>query len=197
MNITFACPRCGQNLEVDASAGGMQVNCPTCQHPLVVPSTHQPPQLPEAGNSPSPMGTIDVLELDEGHDRPRQGRSVSPLVMRPGKAAPQTRSAVPAASPGNSSAPTTPRSSTRDMLPYCFYFLGWFSFLACGFVIMRIMINSLAPSAQQQNIVITDVLLVLSGLAMAFGCWAIGKIIALLDEGVRRLRSVQQLLERK
>ena len=37
-DIKFACPQCGQSISVDASGAGLHANCPTCQHPLVIPS---------------------------------------------------------------------------------------------------------------------------------------------------------------
>jgi len=37
MDITFSCPNCHQQLEVDSSATGSKIQCPACGHPLVVP----------------------------------------------------------------------------------------------------------------------------------------------------------------
>ena len=34
----FSCPQCGQHLKCDASQGGRQLNCPSCQRPIVVPT---------------------------------------------------------------------------------------------------------------------------------------------------------------
>ena len=37
MDIAFSCTNCHQQLEVDASAAGSKIQCPSCGHPLVVP----------------------------------------------------------------------------------------------------------------------------------------------------------------
>jgi DNA-directed RNA polymerase subunit RPC12/RpoP len=37
MDITFSCTNCRQQLEVDASAVGSTIQCPSCGHALVVP----------------------------------------------------------------------------------------------------------------------------------------------------------------
>jgi hypothetical protein len=37
MDIAFKCPNCRQDLEVDASAAGQQLNCPTCAKTMTVP----------------------------------------------------------------------------------------------------------------------------------------------------------------
>ncbi len=37
----FSCPQCGQNIQCGVSYSGAQINCPTCQKPIVVP---QPPR---------------------------------------------------------------------------------------------------------------------------------------------------------
>ena len=36
--IKFECSQCGQSIAVDSSAAGLHADCPTCQHPLVIPS---------------------------------------------------------------------------------------------------------------------------------------------------------------
>ena len=37
MDIGFVCEKCSQQLEVDASAAGSEIECPSCGHSLVVP----------------------------------------------------------------------------------------------------------------------------------------------------------------
>jgi DNA-directed RNA polymerase subunit RPC12/RpoP len=37
MDITFTCTHCHQVLEVDSSASGSKIDCPSCGHKLVVP----------------------------------------------------------------------------------------------------------------------------------------------------------------
>jgi DNA-directed RNA polymerase subunit RPC12/RpoP len=38
MDIVFKCPKCHQQLEVDAGAAGQQINCPACAHTLTIPA---------------------------------------------------------------------------------------------------------------------------------------------------------------
>jgi hypothetical protein len=54
MDVSFKCPSCGQELEVDASAAGSRIDCPACSNPLTVPaaeaaaeSSPAPPQPPQ------------------------------------------------------------------------------------------------------------------------------------------------------
>jgi DNA-directed RNA polymerase subunit RPC12/RpoP len=37
MDISFKCPTCGQELEVDASAAGSSIDCPSCSTVITVP----------------------------------------------------------------------------------------------------------------------------------------------------------------
>jgi len=57
MEIKFNCPKCGQKLEVDTSAGGATVNCPNCSQPLIMPMVVSlPPAIP-AGVPPAAPAT--------------------------------------------------------------------------------------------------------------------------------------------
>src|ERR1035437_6686026 len=44
----FPCPQCGKDIQCDESYSGMQINCPICQSPIVVPQLSAPP-------TPAPM----------------------------------------------------------------------------------------------------------------------------------------------
>ncbi|MBN2506087.1 MAG: hypothetical protein JXQ71_05280 [Verrucomicrobia bacterium] len=37
MDVIFNCPRCGQELSVDASAIGSEIECPSCNQTIVIP----------------------------------------------------------------------------------------------------------------------------------------------------------------
>lgn len=45
MDIAFRCPSCDQKLSVDSSAGGSEVNCPSCTQAIIVPSVTPPPPM--------------------------------------------------------------------------------------------------------------------------------------------------------
>ncbi len=52
MDMTFNCPHCNQTLEVDSSATGSQIECPSCNGtftiPALPPSAQPPPPPPPA-----------------------------------------------------------------------------------------------------------------------------------------------------
>ena len=48
MDILFQCPSCQTELEVDASAGGSEIACPSCNETLLIPLTNAPPPPPAA-----------------------------------------------------------------------------------------------------------------------------------------------------
>jgi len=37
MDVIFNCPKCEQELAVDASGAGSEINCPSCGEPIVIP----------------------------------------------------------------------------------------------------------------------------------------------------------------
>jgi DNA-directed RNA polymerase subunit RPC12/RpoP len=41
MDISFKCPICGQELEVDASGAGSSIECPSCSNSITVPQLDQ------------------------------------------------------------------------------------------------------------------------------------------------------------
>ena len=51
MDIIFDCPKCGQELAVDSSGAGSELNCPSCGEKIVVPSA------PAGVTPPPPSGT--------------------------------------------------------------------------------------------------------------------------------------------
>ena len=60
MDIVFKCTQCEQELSVDASAAGVEIQCPTCHTALVVPAA--PPQ----GNL-NPMATSAAARGEQPH----------------------------------------------------------------------------------------------------------------------------------
>jgi ribosomal protein S27E len=38
MDVIFNCPKCEQELAVDSSGAGSEINCPSCGEPIVIPS---------------------------------------------------------------------------------------------------------------------------------------------------------------
>jgi DNA-directed RNA polymerase subunit RPC12/RpoP len=49
MDLVFNCPKCGQELEVDAAGAGQEINCPACSQKIMIP---EPAGAP-AGGAPA------------------------------------------------------------------------------------------------------------------------------------------------
>lgn len=49
MDVIFNCPKCEQELAVDSSGAGSQIDCPSCGEPIVIPSGE--PMLRRGGNN--------------------------------------------------------------------------------------------------------------------------------------------------
>lgn len=45
MDINFKCPQCSQDLTVDSSGAGMQIECPACNKSIVVPQARPEPHI--------------------------------------------------------------------------------------------------------------------------------------------------------
>jgi DNA-directed RNA polymerase subunit RPC12/RpoP len=52
MDIVFNCPKCEQELEVDAAGAGSEINCPACGTSIVIPQAAST-QRPDTGAIPS------------------------------------------------------------------------------------------------------------------------------------------------
>jgi DNA-directed RNA polymerase subunit RPC12/RpoP len=51
MDISFNCPRCGQNLSVEEKGAGMLVNCPTCNEQIEIPRGNAPQEKVSASTT--------------------------------------------------------------------------------------------------------------------------------------------------
>ncbi|HUZ07888.1 MAG TPA: hypothetical protein VMV89_10430, partial [Candidatus Paceibacterota bacterium] len=55
----FFCPQCGQNIQCGTSYSGTQINCPTCQKPIVVPPA--PPSAAPVRSKSSTLRNVPVI----------------------------------------------------------------------------------------------------------------------------------------
>lgn len=46
MDIDFKCPRCGQDLSVDAAGAGTEIECPACHENIAIPQPTDAPESP-------------------------------------------------------------------------------------------------------------------------------------------------------
>ncbi len=53
MDVIFNCPKCDQELAVDASGAGTEIECPSCGEPIVIPSSGPPARLGSADHATS------------------------------------------------------------------------------------------------------------------------------------------------
>lgn len=63
MDIIFNCPKCEQELAVDATGAGSEITCPSCSEKIVIPaaprsSTHLPVIPPPGGDPAHPVNPI-------------------------------------------------------------------------------------------------------------------------------------------
>jgi ribosomal protein S27E len=52
MDVIFNCPKCDQELAVDSSGSGSEINCPSCGEPIVIPSPERSPVRAGADHIP-------------------------------------------------------------------------------------------------------------------------------------------------
>lgn len=77
----FACPVCGQHIFADSSAGGTQIDCPTCFRPIVVP---QPPSLKDSTlilTAAQPAKPRPPTRSIPGPPEPEKGPSRWPAIL--------------------------------------------------------------------------------------------------------------------
>ncbi len=63
MDITFKCPHCDQELEVDASGAGTEIECPACSNSITVPV----PDGATAAAAPAPGAEPAAPAKEEKH----------------------------------------------------------------------------------------------------------------------------------
>jgi len=59
MDIVFNCPNCEQELAVDSSGAGTNIECPSCHETITIPSPNAPaePARPAAAQAEAPRST--------------------------------------------------------------------------------------------------------------------------------------------
>jgi DNA-directed RNA polymerase subunit RPC12/RpoP len=59
MDISFKCPNCDQELEVDASGAGSTIECPSCSNSITVPSADPSTVVHVAAFAPAPPEPLE------------------------------------------------------------------------------------------------------------------------------------------
>jgi hypothetical protein len=80
MDISFKCPNCDQELEVDASAAGSDITCPSCSNPITVPA---PPEA--TVTVPPPESAQAQPKVEKHFSVPVHARApdAEPLIKKP------------------------------------------------------------------------------------------------------------------
>ena len=60
MDLVFNCPKCAQELEVDANGAGEEIDCPACGERILIPEPAAMP-APAAGAEPDPNAPPQVV----------------------------------------------------------------------------------------------------------------------------------------
>jgi len=55
MDMIFNCPKCGQELEVDASGAGQEITCPSCSETIGIPAPDSPGARLRADEGPAAL----------------------------------------------------------------------------------------------------------------------------------------------
>lgn len=90
MDIVFDCPHCEQELAVDSSGAGSEIECPSCQESIQIPpqskktkaaavpaETHSPSPIPSAINSSAAARVEKHLKV------PVRSTPGEPLILKP------------------------------------------------------------------------------------------------------------------
>src|SRR5262249_34758643 len=92
MDVIFNCPKCEQELAVDSSGAGSEINCPSCGELIVIPEPHAPAPRPSAGNGnpvvAPPSGAQHAIASSAAakvqmHLRVRSDKAAESLIAKP------------------------------------------------------------------------------------------------------------------
>ena len=72
MDIIFNCPKCEQELAVDSTGAGSEINCPACSEKIVIPAAskapapvpHAPPVPHDAAHPVNPIATSAAAKVE-------------------------------------------------------------------------------------------------------------------------------------
>ncbi len=89
MDIIFNCPNCEQELAVDSSGAGTDIECPSCHETITIPSPHAPaaPAEPPPSLAASPISTSAAAKIERHLKVPVLDKSPAPLIAKPQAAA--------------------------------------------------------------------------------------------------------------
>jgi hypothetical protein len=90
MDVIFNCPKCDQELAVDSSGAGSEIDCPSCGEPIVIPDPHSLAPRPGVDNGPArveghpanPIASSAAAKI-ELHLRVPTNKAAESLIAKP------------------------------------------------------------------------------------------------------------------
>lgn len=89
MDIIFNCPKCEQELAVDSSGAGSEINCPSCSEKIVIPQSAKPaaprpaPPAHAPGQPHSAMTTSAAAKVEMHLKVPVSAKATESLIEKP------------------------------------------------------------------------------------------------------------------
>ncbi len=85
MDIVFNCPSCEQELAVDSSGAGTEIECPSCHETITIPGPTAPvvPAEPLPSLAASPISTSAAAKVERHLKVPVLDKSPAPLINKP------------------------------------------------------------------------------------------------------------------
>jgi len=91
MDIIFNCPKCEQELAVDSTGAGSEINCPACSEKIVIPAVSKgpapapsaPPPSHDPAHPVNPMATSAAAKVEMHLKVPVGSKPTESLIGRP------------------------------------------------------------------------------------------------------------------
>jgi DNA-directed RNA polymerase subunit RPC12/RpoP len=88
MDIIFDCPKCNQELAVDSTGAGSEINCPSCGEKIVIPAASaRPPSsvtIPhDAGHPVNPIASSAAAKIEMHLKVPVHAKPSESLIEKP------------------------------------------------------------------------------------------------------------------
>ncbi|HEX5220280.1 MAG TPA: hypothetical protein VFZ59_11985 [Verrucomicrobiae bacterium] len=88
MDIIFNCPKCEQELAVDSSGAGSEINCPSCSEKIVIPQAAKAagpavPRPPSGGPPGSAIASSAAAKIEMHLKVPVRDKPAESLITKP------------------------------------------------------------------------------------------------------------------
>jgi predicted Zn finger-like uncharacterized protein len=78
MDVIFNCPHCQQELAVDSTGIGSEIQCPSCGHTITIPEADRPPQP-----AVNPIATSAAAKEERHFQVPQRETKAEALIEKP------------------------------------------------------------------------------------------------------------------